>query len=66
MKLLANLQGYRTLILNGLILGAAVLGRDKLPISPEEVDVVLLGLATLGNMMLRVYTTTPIGTKATG
>jgi hypothetical protein len=61
-KFFSNLQGYRTLILNGVVLLLAV-SSSQLPISREDVEAVLVSLATVGNIILRVYTTTPIGTK---
>jgi hypothetical protein len=64
-KFLANLQGYRTVILNAAVLGTAIFGRDTLPVSPEELDTILVGIAAVGNVVMRVYTTTPIGHRAT-
>ncbi len=63
MKWLAKLQGYRTLILNAVLLATALFGRDVIPVGQEDVDAILVAAATVGNIWLRVYTKTPIGQR---
>jgi hypothetical protein len=63
MNLIAKITGYRTVLFNLLVLIAGIFGRD-LPISGEEFDAALLGVAVLGNIGMRFVTKTPIGGAA--
>ena len=61
-QMLGSLQGYRTVILNVAVLLMAGTGYAFADV--KEIDQILLAIGTVGNIILRVYTTTPIGTKA--
>lgn len=69
---LANLKGYRTLVVNAVVLGAGMLvGFGVLHVAAPSADTVgsnfdaIAGWLTSGvaalNMVLRLFTTTPLG-----
>ena len=60
-RLMSRAKGYRTVLLNLALILIAAFGRDSFPLSQEEVDTLLLGVSTAGNLMLRFVTTGPVG-----
>ena len=59
-------KGYRTIIVNILMAVASVVALYGITISPEQIELISGGIVTMftvGNMILRAVTTTPIGRK---
>lgn len=64
MNILDKIKGYRTIILNLVLLATAVFGKSAIPIEPEQVDAIMVGVGAVANIGMRFITTTPVGVKS--
>ena len=60
------MKGYRTIIANVLMAIASILVLWGIEVTPEQIEVISTGIVTVftvGNLIMRKLTTTPMGQK---